>query len=247
MMHRMLKLLYFAAGAACTGYYFLLGHASRFGLSMAWMWPVLGAAFIASGALCDRPFPRWLRWGWRGGILLGMVWLTALLCPVVSGMTQSAPANMDYLIVLGARVEQDGPSPALTRRLNAAMAYLENSPDTLVIASGGQGSDEPVSEAECIRSELIRRGIAPERILIEDKSTDTMQNIAYSMALMDDHSKSAGIVTNNFHVWRAERLAKAAGLENARGIAAQYTGYTLFHYMVREVICITVEFLRGNL
>ena len=245
-MRKFLKLLYIIAGSVCIGYYFILGHASRFGLSMSWMWLVLGGAFVVSGILCTRPIPHWFRWFWRIGILTGLVWLTLLLGLVVSGMTQTAPANMDYLIILGARVEQNGPSPALTRRLNAAMDYLEDSPDTVIIASGGQGSDEPMSEAACIRDELVKRGVSPDRILLEDKSTDTAENIAYSMALMDDTGASTGIITNNFHVWRAQKLARSAGLPNAYGISARYTGYTLFHYMVREVICITVEFLRGN-
>lgn len=246
-MRRFLKFLYLSAGIACTAYYFLMGFTSRFGQSMSWMWPVLGGAFIISGVLCTRPLPHGLRWFWRIGILTGLVWLMLLLGLVVSGMTQTAPVNMDYIIVLGARVEQDGPSPALTRRLNAAMDYLEDSPDTIIIASGGQGSDEPMSEAQCIRDELVKRGISPDRILMEDKSTDTAENITHSMALMEDTSASVGVLTNNFHVWRAQKLARSAGLENAVGIAAKYTGYTLFHYMVREVICITVEFLRGNL
>ena len=245
-MRRIAKPLYITAGAACIAYYFAMGFASRFGQSMAWMWPVIGIIFIAAGILHEKKLPAWLRRGFRCALLMGMLWLCALISLVVSGMTQSAPANMDYLIVLGARVEQDGPSPALTRRLNAAMDYLEESPDTLVIASGGQGSDEPMSEAECIRNELVRRGIAAERILLEDKSTDTWENITFSMALMEETEASAGVLTNNFHVWRAVKLARSAGLENAHGVAAKYTGWTLFHYMVREAICITVEFLRGN-
>ena len=245
-MHRISKALYMTAGIACIVYFFILGLASRFGQSLSWMWPVLGIIFIGAGCLCGRPLPRRLRRVWRCALLMGAVWLCALLALVMSGMTQTAPANMDYLVVLGARVEQDGPSPALTRRLNAAMDYLEQSPDTIVIASGGQGSDEPMSEAQCIRDELVRCGIAPERILLEDRSTDTQENIAFSMALMEDKDASAGILTNNFHVWRAVKLARSAGLENAWGVAAKYTGWTLFHYMLREAVCITVEFLRGN-
>lgn len=245
-MHRILRYVYIAAGAACCGYYFVIGLASRFGLSLSWMWLALGAAFICAGILCIRPLPRALRWGWRLALLACMVWLMAMEGLVVSGMTRSAPANVDYLIVLGARVESDGPSPALTRRLNAAMEYLEDSPDTIIIASGGQGSDEPMSEAACIRDELVRRGVAPERILLEDSSTDTQENITCSMALIGDTGASVGILTNNFHVYRAEKLARSAGLENVCGIAARYTGFTLFHYMVREAICITVEFLMGN-
>jgi len=246
-MRRILRYIYLSAGIACIAYYFVFSFSSRFGLSLGWVWPLFGAVFLACGFLCEKPLPRLLRRGWRTLLLAGLVWFMCLEGLVVSGMTQSAPPNMDYVIVLGARVEAGGPSPALTRRLNAAMDYLSASPDTVVIASGGQGSDEPMSEAACIRDELIKRGIAPERILTEDRSTDTEENISLSMELIDNKQACVGIITNNFHVWRAEKLARSAGLENARGIAAKYTGPTLFHYMFREAVCITVEFLRGNL
>ena len=58
---------------------------------------------------------------------------------------------------------------------------------------------------------------------------------------------SVGIVTNNYHVWRAMHIAQGAGLTHVYGISAEYTGNTLFHYMVREAVCIAVDFLRGNL
>lgn len=245
-MPKFLKTSYVTAGILCIIYYFLMGIASRFGQSLSLLWPFAGSAFIAAGILCTKPLPRFIRLGWRICLLAGMAWLMIMLGFVLSGMFRTAPANMDYLIVLGARVEQNGPSPALTRRINAAMEYLEDSPDTIIIASGGQGSDEPMSEALCIRNELIRRGISPDRILLEDQSTDTYDNIAFSKQLIENPAASTGILTNNFHVYRAEKLARSSGLENACGIAARYTGWTLFHYMVREAVCITVELLRGN-
>lgn len=243
---RILRWIYFAAGFAAIGYYFLLGKVSRFGLSISWIWLLIGCFFILGGIGCRLKVPRGLRVQWRCVVAAALIVLGVLEGLVVSGMHQTAPANLDYIIVLGARVESDGPSPALNRRLNAAMDYLKDNPDTMVIASGGQGRDEPMSEAACIRDELVRRGIAPERILLEDQSTDTSENIRYSMALIEDHAAQVGVVTNNFHVYRAQKLARGAGLVNAHGIAAQYTGYTLLHYMVREAICIMVDGLRGN-
>ena len=248
-MRKLLRILYFAAGAACVGYFFLLWHASRFGLSLSWIWPALGVALIGAGCLCGaKGLPGWLRVAWRGLLCAGLIVVLALEGLVISGMHATAPANLDYLIVLGARVNQDGPSPALNRRLNAVMAILDEHPDAVIIASGGQGADEPMSEARCIRDELVKRGVDAERILLEDQSTDTAENIAFSKALIDHPgTASVGIVTNNFHVWRATRLARAAGIANAHGIAALYTGHTLFHYMIREAIGITMDFLRGRL
>ena len=241
-----LKILYFALGIACTGYYFVLWHASRLGLSMSWMWPALGLVFIICGLLCGR-VPRGLALAWRTALCLGLLLVAALECLVISGLHAQAPANLPALIVLGARVDPDGPSPALNRRLNAVMACLDDHPDAVIIASGGQGRDEPMTEARCIRDELVKRGVDPDRIVMEERSTATVENIEYSMALLDDPNEPVGIVTNNYHVWRAVRLAKKAGLINACGIAAEYTGHTKFHYMIREAVCIAADFLRGNL
>jgi uncharacterized SAM-binding protein YcdF (DUF218 family) len=243
---RLLKGAYFVVGALCVAYYFVLWWASRLGLSMSWLWPLLGAVFIAAGMLCGR-VPKGLRVAWRTALCLGLAALIALCSLVASGMRATAPDGLQYLIVLGARVDPDGPSPALNRRLNAVMACIDQHPDATIIASGGKGSDEPMSEAQCIHDELIRRGVDAQRIVMEDRSTTTQENIAFSMTLMDDPAAPTGIITNNYHVWRAVRIAKKAGLSNAHGIAAKYTGYTLFHYMVREAICIVVEGLRGNL
>lgn len=235
------------AGAACFLYYILIGLYSRFGLSISWIWPALGAVLMAAGLLTRAGLPHWLRLAWRCLLGAGLALVIALECLVISGMHATAPAGMDYLIVLGASVYQDGPSPALTRRLNAVMAVLDDHPDAIIIASGGQGKNEPVSEAQCIRDELVKRGVDEGRIWLEDKSTDTRENIENCKAMIGDPGAAVAIVTNNYHVWRSLRLAKKAGLTNVHGIAATYTGPTLFHFMIREAVSITVHALRGRL
>lgn len=242
-----LGIVYIVAGVACVVYYFTISLFSRFGLSISWIWPALGATFIAVGLLTRAPLPQWLRWVWRALLCGGLAVVVALECLVVGAMNTSAPPNMEYLIVLGARVYDDGPSPALTRRVNAVMAHLDEHPDAIIIASGGQGTNEPISEAQCIRDELVKRGVDPGRIWMEDQSTDTMENIANCKAMIGDDGAAIALVTNNYHMWRSLRIARKVGLTNVHGIAATYTGPTLFHYMIREAVSITVHFLRGDL
>ena len=247
-MSRVLKIIYIVTGVACIAYYFVLWYVSRLGLSMSAMWPALGVVLIICGILSDNPkIPHWFHGLWRMGLCVLLAAILALEGLVVSGLNASAPPDLDYLIVLGARVDPDGPSPALNRRLNAVMACLGDHPHAQIIASGGQGSDEPMSEARCIREQLVARGVDASRILMEEQSTATIENIRYSMALMDSPDARTGIITNNYHVWRATAIAKKTGLTNAYGIAAEYTGHTKFHYMIREAICIVVDYLRGNL
>jgi len=242
-----LAIAYLACGAACVAYYFVIGLWSRFGLSIQWIWLAAGGALIAAALLTRAPLPRWLRWAWRGMLGAGLVLVIGLESLVISGMGATAPPGMDYLVVLGARVYADGPSPALIRRVNAVMDCLDQHPDAIIIASGGQGRLEPISEAQCIRDELVRRGVDPARIVLEDRSTDTRENIAYSRQIIGRDDAAIGIVTNNYHVWRSMRLARRAGLVNAHGIAAEYTGPTLLHFMIREAVSITVHFLMGHL
>ena len=244
---KILGILYLAGGIACIVFFFVISLFSRFGLSIAWVWPAAGAALIAAALLTRIDLPPWLRYAWRALLISGFALLMALEGLVISGMNATAPPGMDYLIVLGASVYQDGPSPGLTRRINAVMKCLDDHPDAVIIASGGQGRDEPISEAQCIRDELVKRGVDPARIVLEDQSTNTRENIANSLALMARPDAQVGIVTNNYHIWRALRLARRAGMVNAHGIASEYTGPTLIHFMFREAVSITVSFLKGYL
>ena len=246
-MLSVLGTVYAVLGVACVAFYFVCGFYSRFGLSIQWIWLAAGGAFLLAALSTRHPLPQWLRWAWRGLLAAALTLLVALESLVISGMAAQAPPGLDYMIVLGASVYQDGPSPGLTRRINAVMAVLDQHPDAVIIASGGQGKSEPVSEAQCIRDELVKRGVDPARIVLEDRSTSTLENIAFSRAIIDDDDAKVGIVTNNYHVWRALRLARRAGFRNAYGIASEYTGPTLVHFMAREAVSITVAFLKGNL
>ena len=94
---------------------------------------------------------------------------------------------------------------------------------------------------------LVERGIAPERILMEDQSTDTSENIAFSAALIGGTDKDVGIVTNNFHVFRGVMLARHAGFENACGISARSNIYFQPNNLVREFFGIMKDLVCGNL
>lgn len=155
--------------------------------------------------------------------------------------------KLDYIIVLGAQVREDGPSVVLKYRLDAAIDYLNENSDTVCIVSGGKGANEPFSEAEGMAEYLLEKGIEEHRIILEDKSTNTVENIQNSKALMKESYNGVGIVTNNFHVFRAVQIAKVQGLEGVCGIAADSNLLYLPNNVLRECCGILKDWLMKNI
>lgn len=180
-------------------------------------------------------------------VLMGAVLFLVVEGCILSRYHDKGKEGLDYIIVLGAQMKENGPSAVLKFRLDAAYEYLTANEDTVCVVSGGQGRNEPCSEAEGMYRYLTEKGIEPERILKEDKSTDTSENIAYSAELIGHMDSSVGIVTNNFHVFRGVRLAKAAGFRDVCGIAARSNVYFQLNNMVREFFGILKDFVFGNL
>ncbi len=174
---------------------------------------------------------------------------------IMAAARSTAPDGLDWIIVLGAHVRPDGePSRALRHRLEAALAYLEANPMTGVVASGGRGSNEPCTEAAAMARWLTARGIARERIVEEGASTTTAENIAYARRLIARADRGApregariGIVTNDFHLYRALRIARHQGLARVWGIAAMSTPFYLPQNLLRELLALIKNRLRGTL
>lgn len=180
-------------------------------------------------------------------ILVVFVALGGISFFVVEGMILSCfqrqvHDSLDYLIVLGAQVREDGPSLVLTYRLDKATEYLAAHPDTKCIVSGGQGFNEPFSEAEGMKQYLLEKGIEASRILLEDQSENTTQNISFCRKLVNLDGKRVGIVTNNFHLFRALHIARKQGLKEVEGIAADSSLYFLPNNMMREFFGVVKDF-----
>ena len=114
--------------------------------------------------------------------------------------------------MLGAHVDGTRLSMALLERTRRALQYLENNPDTKAVLSGGQGRGEAVSEAKAMYDYLTGHGISRERLILEERSTNTKENLDFSLEKIGDLNKSVGVVTNNsmyFGEWRSERNADA--------------------------------------
>jgi len=206
----------------------------------------LGAAFVVRKGLWLL-FPAILRHIITGGTVLFLILTLVTQILVCTGFSSGMDKELDYLVVLGAQVRANGPAKVTRYRLDTAIAYLNEHPDTQVVVSGGQGSNEPMPEGDAMAAYLIERGIAEERILIENKSTNTIENLTYSKELIDVSSRSIGIVTNQFHMYRALLLAKHCGYTDVYGVPAPSDAFYLPNNMFRETFALVKDFLVGNL
>lgn len=168
-----------------------------------------------------------------------LVVVTITGCLIVHASYGDPQGKPDYMVVLGAKVRNDGPSRSLQERIRGAYDYMTAHPDVIAIVSGGQGPDEPMTEAQCMAEELIAMGIEPERIWLEDQATSTWENIQFSLKRIEEITGSRpqklGILSSEYHLFRASLFARRAGVEFI-GIPATTEWLALrINYFLREI------------
>ena len=249
--------MFFAVWLALGGFLVLLGRLTRIRF-----WDMM-PRFVKAVLVCV--------------LVVGLLIFGACEVMVLSGFGTSAPPGADYLIVLGAQVRPDGPSVVLRYRLDAAADYLSNNEGTRCIVTGGKGRNEHISEGEGMKQYLVGLGIGEDRIIVEDQAVNTIQNIQFSKALIladsgesaledSDSGKGGGtggaeadpaagsevsmpvaVVTNNFHVARAVRLARKQGFTNVSAVSAPSDPLYLPNNMFREFFGFAKDYMEGNL
>lgn len=156
------------------------------------------------------------------------------------------PQKADCIIILGARINADSqPSVSLLRRLEKALACYEQGLADVMIPCGGQGADEPETEAAAMGKWLVAHGVPEECILLEDTSTSTEENLINAKVLMEENGLSTCIVTTNaYHLTRAMWIANDVGLD-AQGAAAMnnITVSTRVRLRMREAVSWVFYFL----
>ena len=149
--------------------------------------------------------------------------------------------NKDYMIILGCQVRKDGKlTPLLKGRVDKALEFRnkqleETGKDLIFIGSGGKGSNEPIAEGEAIKNYLIEQGINKKNILVDDKSTNTYENIMYSNKLIKKKNANIAFATTNYHVLRAGLLATSQGLL-LEGVGGKTKAYFWINAFIREFI-----------
>lgn len=220
------------------------------GTSFWLIWELIGICFFCLAVLVQKDFfviYKKLGMMFNGAVAVGVIALVILCGIIGTEFTATGTKDLEYIIVLGAQVRKDGPSVALKYRLDKAIEYLNENPDTMCIVSGGKGANEPFSEAEGMSEYLLKNGVEKERIILEDKSTNTAENLKYSKILLKQSYENVGIVTNNFHMFRAIQIAKKQGLSNVCGIAADSNVLYLPNNVLRECLAILKDWVMKNI
>ena len=154
--------------------------------------------------------------------------------------------NLEYIIVLGAHVEGTRLTKALLERTRRALQYMEENPETKAVLSGGKGDGETITEAQAMCNYLVEHGIDRERLILEEKSTSTTENLKFSLGMIG-LNHSVGIVTNNFHVFRGTAIGKKCGCREIYPIPSRYRSWRLLIYIPREILAIIKDKLMGNM
>ena len=172
-------------------------------------------------------------------LILGLLVVGITEAVIIHASFGNPKETVEYMVVLGAKVNRDGPSVSLWDRICGAYEYLEEHPDVIAIVSGGQGTDEPITEAECMYRELVNLGIDPKRIWIEDNATSTWENLNFSLDLIEEKTgvrpAKLGVLSSEYHLFRASLFAKACNVEFV-GIPARTSRLSqMINHFMREV------------
>lgn len=182
-------------------------------------------------------------------LILGIIAAAVTAIFIIRGAFPAQPADCEYIVVLGAGVRGTVPSLSLQERINAAYDYLLSHPNTIAVLSGGQGPGEDITEAACIYRELTNKGIEGSRLLIEDKSASTIENLRFSLALLEEtlgkRPTRIGIISSEYHLFRASLFAKELQVESC-GIPAKTSWFALkVNYFLREIVAVWKFYVLG--
>ena len=177
-------------------------------------------------------------------VLIAIFLLATAETALMVGAAAKDPEPSATVVVLGCRVYGERPSRMMVARLKAAQNFLEKNPDSSCILSGGQGEDEDISEAECMYRYLVAAGISPDRLYKEDKSTSTRENLLFSKEIIERENLNPeiAIATNEFHEYRAQRIASSIGLESG-AVSGKTEIWVVPTYHLRELYGILYEWI----
>ena len=218
---------------------------SNFNFGILLMYLITGSLFIYGGfyQIIDRFCEKGIGAFFKLCFFAGLAFLAIMLAFVaLSGYSHQPKGNEKAVIVLGAGLKKDKPSGLLQRRLNAALEYYGEHPDIVMVVTGGQGRGETIPEGDAMAKYLEEHGACRDKIIVENKSTSTEENLLFAKKLLAEKGITAdmpvAIVTNAFHCYRGRGYAKNAGFTQVSSIPASISPESVPVCYLREVFAI---------
>lgn len=223
-------------GIICLLYYSIIClYVGRWKSTFSRFWIVCGLSAIGYEIL-----KAWIPLFWFPFVWVSFWIVTGLISVrIILFGNQKMVREVDYLIVLGAKVDRTRITGSLRLRLDKAYEYAACHERSRIIVSGGQGQGEDIPEAKAMADYLIRRGIKSERILLEDSSSTTAENLRFTAQIVPDiKNRTVGVVTNSFHIYRACLLAKQEGYKYLFPVSAKSEKVLFCNYIIREAFAV---------
>ena len=204
--------------------------------------PMIALRFPLFGRVVTRAFTVIL--------VIGLLVVGVTEAIIIHASFGSPKEQVEYMVVLGAKVNPDGPSVSLWDRICGAYEYMEAHPEVIAVLSGGQGNDEPITEAECMYRELVNLGIDPKRLWKEENATSTWENLHFTLDLIEEKTgnrpQKLGVLSSEYHLFRASLFAKANDVEFV-GIPARTSRLSqMINHFMREVAGVWHYILLGG-
>ncbi len=221
-------------------------------ISFTHIWSALGAYCIFCGIWRIKKGSAFVKtWSKKVkltvGSLLGAAIIISVinLCFILNPILASENDEVDYVILLGGGISKDGKLPkSVVARGEKAAEYLNQHRNAVCVVTGGTLHFLPVAEAPELKKLLVKNGVEPDKILVEDQALDTIQNFQYSCKMLADFEglsqqqildSRIAVVTSYFHLRRAERLAKRMGFTCIKGVGSKTPPLNVLHTYVREI------------
>ena len=158
----------------------------------------------------------------------------------IYGSMDKVEYDEDVVIILGSGLRGEEVAPNLAKRLDKAAEYYEKNNDAYFVVTGGQGPFEAITEALAMERYLIEKGVPQEKIIKEDKSTSTYENFEFAFRILNEKqipTESVIFITNKFHIYRAEGIAKSMGIDVMK-LGADTVWYTVPMNYMREMVAV---------
>ena len=188
--------------------------------------------------------PLWMQYGIVFFVMHAFVCVCVLY--FYAKKRNQTPKDIDLIFVFGAGLIQTRITLSLKKRLLKAKELASLFPNAMIIVSGGQGKNEAMSEAQAMEDYLVSLGVEKNRIHKEDQSTSTQENLVFSMDLYPLENKKIALISNQFHVYRTEKMARKLKL-NGVGVPAYMSNIGTLAFYIREYLACVKAFLKREI